>query len=141
VLLLFAVKIGRARAAAARFHAPVVTRRAMTIQEKIEPSKRYRRVSGRIMLARLFRARVRRFHLRCRVSHRPARLEARCLGNENPVHAACLRPRAAQRLSRAASTCRNAAWTALSDDDGRGGFGFVSSVTSGPSKRVRNLTS
>src|SRR5439155_22662989 len=68
-------------------------------------------------------------------------LEARCLGNENPVHAACLRPRAAQRLSRGASTCRNGAWTAVSDDDGRGGFGFVSSVTSGPSKRVRNLTS
>src|SRR5207245_4306990 len=75
------------------------------------------------------------------VEQRLFELEARCLGNENQVHAACLRPRAAERLSRAASTCRNAAWSVLSDDDGRGGFGFVSSVTSGPSKRVRNLTS
>ncbi len=31
----------------------------MTIQEKIEPSKRYGRASGRITLPRLFRAQVR----------------------------------------------------------------------------------
>src|SRR6266516_7283581 len=36
----------------------------LLFQEKIEPSKRYRRASGHITLARLFRAQVRRFHLR-----------------------------------------------------------------------------
>src|SRR6266702_5771736 len=36
----------------------------LLLQEKREPSKRYRRASGRITLARLFRAQVGRFHLR-----------------------------------------------------------------------------
>ncbi len=36
----------------------------LLLQEKREPSKRYRRASGRLTLARLFRAQLGRFHLR-----------------------------------------------------------------------------
>ena len=42
----------------------------LLFQEKIEPSKHYRRASGHITLARLVRAQVGRFHLRWRAPYR-----------------------------------------------------------------------